>query len=50
MVHLISRSYSPIKNRREVHEKPFIIQALTMIEPETGWISIVQYKVHGQLK
>ena len=34
---------SPYKIRRGGHENPFIIKALTVLDPEAGWFEILQY-------
>ena len=34
---------SPYKIRREGHEIPLIIKALTIIDPATEWFEMVQY-------
>ena len=33
----------PYKIRREGHDDPLILKALTMIDPATGWFEIVHY-------
>ena len=39
LVYLIG-SYN---TRREVHDDPLMLKALTMIDPATGWFKIVSY-------
>ena len=38
----------PHKIRREVNDKPLILEDLTIIYPETGWVEIIQYKIHRE--
>ena len=33
----------PYKIKREGHDEPLVLKALTMIDPATGWFEIVQY-------
>ena len=34
------------KTREEVHEEPLILEALTIIYLDTGWLKIIQNKIH----
>ena len=38
----IGRYYRPIKIRREGHDDPLTLKALTMIDPATGWFEIIR--------
>ena len=38
------RSYRPLLKKRIKGKEPFILKVVTMIDPDTGWFEVTQYR------